>query len=169
MSGPPWPWDWLATSVRPLAEPIEARRHSLELGWVRDLLSWEVALAVWQEGEEWAVCPCYLPVSHRHLCRPCHNHEKAKGLGKYICQRCHLVIEEQPLMFKSDAYHPDHFSCTHCRRVGLGLVQSGVGPPPGQWWYKRRGAGWRWMGQEGTVAGALFPQGSFQEDVRDPG
>ncbi|KAM8791147.1 LIM and senescent cell antigen-like-containing domain protein 2 isoform 1-T1 [Rhynchonycteris naso] len=52
----------------------------------------------------------------RHLCRPCHNREKAKGLGKYMCQRCHLVIEEQPLMFRSDAYHPDHFSCTHCRK-----------------------------------------------------
>ncbi|XP_036093892.1 LIM and senescent cell antigen-like-containing domain protein 2 isoform X2 [Rousettus aegyptiacus] len=52
----------------------------------------------------------------RHLCRPCHNREKAKGLGKHICQRCHLVIEEQPLMFRSDAYHPDHFSCTHCRK-----------------------------------------------------
>ncbi|PNI53397.1 LIMS2 isoform 6 [Pan troglodytes] len=50
----------------------------------------------------------------RHLCRPCHNREKAKGLGKYICQRCHLVIDEQPLMFRSDAYHPDHFNCTHC-------------------------------------------------------
>ena len=55
---------------------------------------------------------CLTP--HRHLCRPCHNREKAKGLGKYICQRCHLVIDEQPLMFKNDAYHPDHFSCTHC-------------------------------------------------------
>ncbi|XP_040330668.1 LIM and senescent cell antigen-like-containing domain protein 2 isoform X1 [Herpailurus yagouaroundi] len=50
----------------------------------------------------------------RHLCRPCHNREKAKGLGKYVCQRCHLVIDEKPLMFKNDAYHPDHFSCTHC-------------------------------------------------------
>ncbi|XP_033256044.1 LIM and senescent cell antigen-like-containing domain protein 2 isoform X2 [Orcinus orca] len=50
----------------------------------------------------------------RHLCRPCHNREKAKGLGKYVCQRCHLVIDEQPLMFRNDAYHPDHFSCTHC-------------------------------------------------------
>lgn len=54
------------------------------------------------------------PASRRHLCRPCHNREKAKGLGKYICQRCHLVIDEQPLMFRSDAYHPDHFNCTHC-------------------------------------------------------
>ncbi|KAI5941706.1 LIM and senescent cell antigen-like-containing domain protein 2 [Manis javanica] len=50
----------------------------------------------------------------RHLCRPCHDREKAKGLGKYICRRCHLVIDEQPLMFRNDAYHPDHFSCTHC-------------------------------------------------------
>lgn len=50
----------------------------------------------------------------RHLCRPCHNREKAKGLGKFICQRCHLAIDEQPLMFKNDPYHPDHFSCSHC-------------------------------------------------------
>lgn len=61
----------------------------------------------------------YLPLtpnlaSHRHLCRPCHNREKAKGLGKYICQRCHQVMDEQPLMFKNDAYHPDHFNCTNC-------------------------------------------------------
>nr|KAF6450409.1 LIM zinc finger domain containing 2 [Molossus molossus] len=52
----------------------------------------------------------------RHLCRPCHNREKAKSLGKYLCQRCHQVIEEKPLMFRSDAYHPDHFSCTFCRK-----------------------------------------------------
>ncbi|XP_029402656.1 LIM and senescent cell antigen-like-containing domain protein 2 isoform X3 [Mus pahari] len=49
-----------------------------------------------------------------HLCRPCHNREKAKGLGKFICQRCHLAIDEQPLMFKNDPYHPDHFSCSNC-------------------------------------------------------
>ncbi|NXR15028.1 LIMS2 protein, partial [Semnornis frantzii] len=48
------------------------------------------------------------------LCRPCHNREKAKGLGKYICQKCHLIIDEQPLMFRNDSYHPDHFNCTHC-------------------------------------------------------
>ncbi|KAF7253304.1 LIM and senescent cell antigen-like-containing domain protein 2 [Varanus komodoensis] len=49
-----------------------------------------------------------------HLCRTCHNREKAKGLGKYICQKCHLIIDEQPLMFRNDSYHPDHFNCTHC-------------------------------------------------------
>lgn len=52
--------------------------------------------------------------SYRHLCRPCHSREKAKSLGKFICQRCHLAIDEQPLMFKNDPYHPDHFSCSHC-------------------------------------------------------
>ncbi|XP_078183158.1 LIM and senescent cell antigen-like-containing domain protein 2 isoform X8 [Callithrix jacchus] len=60
----------------------------------------------------------------RHLCRPCHNREKAKGLGKYICQRCHLVIDEQPLMFRSDAYHPDHFNCTHCGTLSAPSVRS---------------------------------------------
>ncbi|KAL4608858.1 LIM and senescent cell antigen-like-containing domain protein 1 [Arapaima gigas] len=50
----------------------------------------------------------------RHLCRPCHNREKARGLGKYICQKCHAIIDEQPLIFKNDPYHPDHFSCTNC-------------------------------------------------------
>lgn len=50
----------------------------------------------------------------RHLCRPCHNREKARGLGKYICQKCHAIIEEQPLIFKNDPYHPDHFNCNNC-------------------------------------------------------
>uniref|UniRef100_A0A3Q2U9C9 LIM domain-containing protein n=1 Tax=Fundulus heteroclitus TaxID=8078 RepID=A0A3Q2U9C9_FUNHE len=50
----------------------------------------------------------------RHLCRPCHNKEKARGLGKYVCQKCHAIIEEQPLLFKNDPYHPDHFNCNNC-------------------------------------------------------
>lgn len=59
----------------------------------------------------------FFPLLTRHLCRPCHNREKAKGLGKYICQKCHLIIDEQPLMFRNDSYHPDHFNCTHCGYV----------------------------------------------------
>uniref|UniRef100_A0A8C7P5H0 LIM domain-containing protein n=1 Tax=Oncorhynchus mykiss TaxID=8022 RepID=A0A8C7P5H0_ONCMY len=50
----------------------------------------------------------------RHLCRPCHNREKARGLGKYICQKCHAIIEDSPLIFKNDPYHPDHFNCNNC-------------------------------------------------------
>ncbi|XP_053352599.1 LIM and senescent cell antigen-like-containing domain protein 2 [Clarias gariepinus] len=50
----------------------------------------------------------------RHLCRPCHMRERACGLGKYICQKCHTIIEEQPLIFRNDPYHPDHFNCSNC-------------------------------------------------------
>lgn len=104
-----------------------------------------------------------MPATHRHLCRPCHNREKAKGLGKHICQRCHLVIEEQPLMFRSDAYHPDHFSCTHCRYEGLGLVESRVGPPPRGSDEAGEGVvGLRGMGRESSAAESPFLQGSFQ-------
>lgn len=53
----------------------------------------------------------------RHLCRPCHNREKARGLGKYICQKCHAIIDELPLIFKNDPYHPDHFNCNNCGSV----------------------------------------------------
>lgn len=61
----------------------------------------------------------YFAVAFRHLCRPCHNCEKARGLGKYICQKCHAIIEEQPLIFKNDPYHPDHFNCSNCGSVSL--------------------------------------------------
>ncbi|TSQ01574.1 LIM and senescent cell antigen-like-containing domain protein 1 [Bagarius yarrelli] len=50
----------------------------------------------------------------RHLCRPCHIRERACGLGKYICQKCHTIIDEQPLIFQNDPYHPDHFNCSNC-------------------------------------------------------
>ncbi|EGV98420.1 LIM and senescent cell antigen-like-containing domain protein 1 [Cricetulus griseus] len=50
----------------------------------------------------------------RHLCRPCHNREKARGNGNYICQKCHAIIDEQLLIFKNDPYHLDHFNCANC-------------------------------------------------------
>ncbi|XP_035390103.1 LIM and senescent cell antigen-like-containing domain protein 1 isoform X2 [Electrophorus electricus] len=50
----------------------------------------------------------------RPLCRPCHNREKASELGRYICQKCYTIIDERPLIFKNDPYHPDHFGCTKC-------------------------------------------------------
>uniref|UniRef100_UPI00358EFBAB LIM and senescent cell antigen-like-containing domain protein 1 isoform X2 n=1 Tax=Myxine glutinosa TaxID=7769 RepID=UPI00358EFBAB len=50
----------------------------------------------------------------RHLCRPCHTAERATGLGHSLCHKCHLIIEEEPLMFRSDPYHADHFNCHNC-------------------------------------------------------
>lgn len=117
-----------------LAWPLEARGHLLELcvgEWGADLLQGG-SRAVCRGRGGLASAPNPRLPSCRHLCRPCHNREKAKGLGKYICQRCHLVIDEQPLMFRNDAYHPDHFSCTHCGCVWAGGEPVGVGPPPWQ-------------------------------------
>ncbi|KAG7277679.1 hypothetical protein CRUP_024499 [Coryphaenoides rupestris] len=48
---------------------------------------------------------CYLPHAANSV---------AHGLGKYMCQKCHAIIEDQPLLFKNDPYHPDHFSCNNC-------------------------------------------------------
>ncbi|XP_039250060.2 LIM and senescent cell antigen-like-containing domain protein 1 isoform X1 [Styela clava] len=50
----------------------------------------------------------------RSLCRPCHNREKALGLGKYVCQKCQAIIDEEVLRFKGEPYHPFHFNCQHC-------------------------------------------------------
>lgn len=50
----------------------------------------------------------------RALCRECHAHEKARGLGKYVCHKCHAIIEEGHIKFKEEAYHPYHFNCKTC-------------------------------------------------------
>lgn len=89
--------------------------------------------------------------SYRHLCRPCHSWEKAKSLGKHVCQWCHLVIEEQPLMFRSDPYHPDHFSCTHCRYQAQ---WAGAGGGMGAWGRESPCSGHEEAGpQKGLTAG----------------
>lgn len=60
-------------------------------------------------------------------------------------------------MFRSDAYHPDHFSCTFCRCVRPGLVQSRVGPHPGRGGAGQQGAGRRWRGLERAWQETPFP------------
>lgn len=84
--------------------------------WLNDLLS----SIIWSCGFYLGAakfCPPFFSPYPRHLCRPCHNREKARGLGKYICQKCHAIIDEQPLIFKNDPYHPDHFNCNNCGSV----------------------------------------------------
>uniref|UniRef100_A0A8C4QZI6 LIM zinc finger domain containing 2 n=1 Tax=Eptatretus burgeri TaxID=7764 RepID=A0A8C4QZI6_EPTBU len=58
----------------------------------------------------------------RHLCRPCHTAERATGLGHSLCHKCHLIIEEEPLMFRSDPYHADHFNCQNCRYLNKSSI-----------------------------------------------
>ncbi|XP_041483311.1 LIM and senescent cell antigen-like-containing domain protein 1 [Lytechinus variegatus] len=51
----------------------------------------------------------------RALCHPCHLKEKAASTGKYICYRCHGVIEEDMLIkYKKEPHHAYHFNCTRC-------------------------------------------------------
>ncbi|XP_046381595.1 LIM and senescent cell antigen-like-containing domain protein 1 isoform X3 [Haliotis rufescens] len=52
--------------------------------------------------------------ANRALCRECNAKEKAKGLGKYVCHKCHSIIEEGHIKFKGEAYHPYHFNCHSC-------------------------------------------------------
>jgi hypothetical protein len=57
---------------------------------------------------------------------------KADGVGKYMCQKCHAVIDGEPLRFRGEVYHPYHFNCT-----GI-LIISVVDPVP----FLPRDPGW---------------------------
>lgn len=50
----------------------------------------------------------------RALCRECNAKEKAAGMGKYVCHKCHSIIDEGHIKFKGEAYHPYHFNCNSC-------------------------------------------------------
>lgn len=50
----------------------------------------------------------------RALCHECNAKEKAAACGKYICHKCHGIIDDMPLKFRSEPYHPYHFNCTTC-------------------------------------------------------
>ncbi|XP_055588337.1 LIM and senescent cell antigen-like-containing domain protein 1 isoform X2 [Uranotaenia lowii] len=51
---------------------------------------------------------------NRALCHDCNRKEKNDGQGKYICNKCHGVIDDAPLRFRGDVYHGYHFNCTSC-------------------------------------------------------
>jgi hypothetical protein len=51
----------------------------------------------------------------RALCHECNAKEKAAAIGKYICFKCHAIIDEGiPLKYKGEPYHPYHFNCKSC-------------------------------------------------------
>ena len=31
-----------------------------------------------------------------------------------MCQKCHSIIDGEPLRFRGEVYHPYHFNCTGC-------------------------------------------------------
>lgn len=51
----------------------------------------------------------------RALCHDCNAQVKAAGQGKHMCQKCHSIIDGEPLRFRGEVYHPYHFNCTGCK------------------------------------------------------
>ncbi|XP_043289855.1 LIM and senescent cell antigen-like-containing domain protein 1 isoform X2 [Venturia canescens] len=56
----------------------------------------------------------FIKCQGRALCHTCNAHVKAGALGKHICHQCHGVIDDKPLRFRGEVYHPYHFNCTAC-------------------------------------------------------
>lgn len=56
----------------------------------------------------------FIRYQNRALCHDCNANIKAVGLGKYICHKCHGVIDDGPLRFRGEVYHGYHFNCTSC-------------------------------------------------------
>ncbi|XP_044585497.1 LIM and senescent cell antigen-like-containing domain protein 1 isoform X2 [Cotesia glomerata] len=56
----------------------------------------------------------FIKCQGRALCHACNARVKAGALGKHICHQCHGVIDDKPLRFRGEVYHPYHFSCTAC-------------------------------------------------------
>lgn len=51
---------------------------------------------------------------NRALCHQCNASIKASEIGKYVCQKCHGLIDGAPLKFRGEVYHGYHFNCTSC-------------------------------------------------------
>ncbi|KAF7282153.1 hypothetical protein GWI33_003119 [Rhynchophorus ferrugineus] len=48
------------------------------------------------------------------VCYKCNSDLKAGRSLKYICRKCNEVIDDQPLRYDGEVYHPYHFRCTLC-------------------------------------------------------
>ncbi|XP_015127667.1 LIM and senescent cell antigen-like-containing domain protein 1 isoform X2 [Diachasma alloeum] len=57
----------------------------------------------------------FIKCQGRALCHTCNARVKAGALGKHICHQCHGVIDDKPLRFRGEVYHPYHFNCTACQ------------------------------------------------------
>jgi len=50
----------------------------------------------------------------RAVCHDCNARLKAESLDKYMCFKCHSIIDGEPLRWRGDTYHPYHFNCSNC-------------------------------------------------------
>lgn len=51
---------------------------------------------------------------NKALCHDCNARAKAASLGKHVCHKCHSMIDDRPLRFRGEVYHPYHFNCSSC-------------------------------------------------------
>ncbi|KAG1699384.1 LIM domain-containing protein unc-97 [Nymphon striatum] len=56
----------------------------------------------------------FIKNADRALCHDCNAKVKAAAAGKYICTKCRSIIDDGPLKFKGEAFHPYHFNCKMC-------------------------------------------------------
>lgn len=56
----------------------------------------------------------FIRYQNRALCHDCNAKAKAASLGKHVCHKCHSMIDDRPLRFRGEVYHPYHFNCSSC-------------------------------------------------------
>jgi len=56
----------------------------------------------------------FIRYQNRALCHDCNAKAKAASLGKHVCHKCHSIIDDRPLRFRGEVYHPYHFNCSSC-------------------------------------------------------
>ena len=144
-----------------LAESLEAHRYSLKAGWVRDPFR-EVAQAVSEEGEEWALClNTHLPLVGTcvglatTLRRPRAWASTSVG-GATWSLRSHPSCSGMPGTTRTTSAAPIAGTCNrNWWRVGWDSL-------PGNDGAGECGAGKKWMGLKGTTAGNPFLQSSVE-------
>nr|CAG4648638.1 EOG090X05KU [Polyphemus pediculus] len=56
----------------------------------------------------------FIRYQNQALCHDCNAKAKAASLGKHVCHKCHSMIDDRPLRFRGEVYHPYHFNCSSC-------------------------------------------------------
>ncbi|KAF0287420.1 LIM and senescent cell antigen-like-containing domain protein 1 [Amphibalanus amphitrite] len=56
----------------------------------------------------------FIKHGNQALCHDCNARIRLQGTGRYMCHKCHGVIDGEPLRFRGELYHPYHFNCKAC-------------------------------------------------------
>ncbi|XP_037075786.1 uncharacterized protein LOC119096898 isoform X2 [Pollicipes pollicipes] len=56
----------------------------------------------------------FIKNGNQALCHDCNARIRLQGTGRYMCHKCHAVVDGEPLRFRGELYHPYHFNCKAC-------------------------------------------------------